>query len=104
MNNIIKSIYEKTLLVKHKRILIKWAKLHIGTIGNERADSLTRSALENDEYDEELLITYPISLVKRYFRNKIINDWQIYWQTSEKGRDTYNDIKKSVLNIYVKIK
>ena len=104
MNSIIKSIYEKSFLVKHKRILIKWTKSHIGTIGNERADSLARSVSENDEYDKELLITYPISLIKRYFSNKIINDWQIYWQTSEKGRDTYNDIKKSVLNIYVKIK
>ena len=82
--------------MKNKFLYIKWVKTHVGIYGNERADSLAKQVLEeNDEfYDHELDIPYPISYLKKNISKKIDTDWQEHWDNSEKGRDTYKIIKK----------
>lgn len=85
-----------TLLNNHPHIYLNigWIKAHVGLEGNERADKLAKSVIQDNIYDYEIAIPYPISIVKHHFNNKAIQDWQTHWNTSEKGRDTYGIIKK----------
>lgn len=73
-----------------------WTRAHIGTVGNERADSLAKLAIESENSDITAIIPYPISLVKRIGRDTMIKEWQQDWSSSENrnGRDTYRVIKK----------
>ena len=79
--------------LQNKIIFIKWIKAHVGTKGNERADQLAKEVIIH-KYDKILDIKYPKSLLKRFFKNKIQDEWQLSWENSDKGRNTFEIINK----------
>lgn len=93
-NKIIFDIYGLLHQNPEKFIQIAWIKAHAGIDGNERADQLAKSVLLDNQFDEYIDVLYPVSLVNRHFKNKLLTDWQEYWSTSDKGRDTYEVLNK----------
>lgn len=94
INEIIKDIFDNMIQYSGKCITIGWTRAHVGNPGNERADELAKSAINDNQVDIIDKQKFPISLVKRYCRDKSLADWQIYWKNSKKGRETYDVIKK----------
>lgn len=50
-NAILKVIFKKLRLKKQKNIYLVWIKAHVGLEGNERADGLAKSVIEDDDYN-----------------------------------------------------
>lgn len=94
VNNIVKEIFDMLIQNARKRITVGWTRAHIGNIGNERADELAKSAINENESDLVDIQNFPISLIKKFCREKAILDWQSYWEQSGKGRDTYSVMKR----------
>ncbi|KAG8174076.1 hypothetical protein JTE90_005168 [Oedothorax gibbosus] len=72
-----------------KHVNLIWTKAHVGTFGNEAADSVAGDAIELGD-DHRLGI--PISYIKRHLKNQILPDWQREWDSTDKGRITHNII------------
>lgn len=64
----------------------------MGTEGNERADDLAKTATTLNIPVKE--IPFSTSIIKSYFKKKILLDWQHSWTHSNKGRDTYDILNK----------
>lgn len=69
-------------------IHIAWTRAHVGTYGNERADSLAKDATLSLQSLNTVKI--PISFLKSTFHENLINSWQNYWSTEETGRRTFS--------------
>lgn len=93
-NCIVRDIFLMLQQSANKFLEISWTKAHIGTLGNERADCLAKSVIIEDNYDIYEDLQYPISVINRYNKMKIVQDWQNDWKRSEKGRDTYMILNK----------
>lgn len=50
----------------------------MGYYGNEKADQLAKSVIEKEEFDLEENLPFPISLIKRYCREKALENWQVH--------------------------
>ena len=101
-NEIIKEIFTEMIINPTKSIYVAWIKAHIGTFGNERADTLAKEVIENNTFNLSLKIPFPISLIKKNKRDNILKSWQNYWENSDRGRDTYNVIKNVSLDYLCK--
>lgn len=66
---------------------IKWVKAHVGTVGNERADELAKSAAA-DITLPELQIPWPRTLLKSKLKSAIMEEWQYIWTHHADGRIT----------------
>lgn len=93
-NKIIRQIYNELLNLPQKQITLTWIKAHKGTKGNERADQLAKNAILLNDYEEKVQLPFPESLVKKFFKDKILTDWQAIWKNSQKGRETYKILDK----------
>jgi len=92
----------------NRKIHLSWIKAHVGHLGNEIADTLAGDSVELAR--DSVTIPYPISIINNYIKNQLINNWQFYWDSSEKGMYTKGIIsevdlniqfKNSILNIFV---
>lgn len=70
----------------NKHYIFNWTKAHIGQTSNELADILAKFSLLLPT-----ITTYPlpITIVKKHFKNQLLQDWQYRWDNSLKGRATY---------------
>lgn len=80
------------------RICMAHVKAHIGIAGNERADTLAKEATKN--FCQPLELPLPPSYIKKILKNKILPEWQHYWDNSEKGEHTYKLIQKVSYKLY----
>ncbi|GBN08431.1 hypothetical protein AVEN_128653-1 [Araneus ventricosus] len=78
------------------RINLKWVKAHEGTMGNERADFLAKSAIDKEEID--ICFGETKSEIKLLAKNKMIQCWQDRWNSSKKGKVTRSFFSKVCLN------
>lgn len=78
----------QTTLNSNKRFFLQWVKAHAGILGNERADVLANEKVRVPDQDP-LLIKQPKSNVKHILHTRLIREWQIEWDASTVGRDTY---------------
>lgn len=84
----------KSLQKNKKEISISWTKSHIGTIGNEIADTLAKRAANSIYNIPKLFHPIPPSYIKRKLTKEALEKWQTSWDEDTKGRFTYNLIKK----------
>ena len=68
-------------------IKLCWTRAHVGNVGNECADKLAKSAL--NIFWPNYKLQLPFSYFKLLIRKDLINEWQEYWNNSDKGRITY---------------
>lgn len=71
---------------------------HKVNFGNEKAVELAKLATDTNNFDIVENLPYPISLLKKKLQDSVFKELQEYWKNSEKGRDTYNVIKKVDIN------
>ncbi|KAG8175586.1 hypothetical protein JTE90_018879 [Oedothorax gibbosus] len=97
------SLYPRSPIIKQikescydplKHVNLIWTKAHVGTFGNEVADSIAGAAIE---LGDDHRLGLPKSYIKRHLKDQLMADWQREWDSSEKGRLTYN-IVNSVTN------
>lgn len=93
-DDILYNIFTNLRLLQNKIIHVGWVKAHVGIAGNERADELAKSVILENKYDKEIDLPVPLSLVKKFLKDKLKQDWQTHWDQSTKGRDTYRIIRK----------
>lgn len=93
-NEIIREIFEEVIKNNRKSIYIGWTRAHVGTLGNERADTLAKEAIDKENADIYENEKYPISVIKKYCKDNCIKEWQEYWKNTPKGSDTYLILKK----------
>ncbi|GBO35083.1 Putative protein in type-1 retrotransposable element R1DM [Araneus ventricosus] len=74
----------KNLLRKSDHVKLFWVKAHVGTYGNEFADSLAKRATERDDIDH--VVPMPKSSIKYKMRESLIKDWQDRWKFSRNAR------------------
>lgn len=86
----------------NKELRIGWIKAHIGLEGNERADTLAKSAISMEELVAEDDIKFSNRIVKKYYEKISMIEWQHDWEREDTGRDTYNVIKKVSLDYLCK--
>lgn len=77
-----------------KYFIFQWTRAHVGTIGNEIADSLARKAAKSVINIKFKFIPYPASYFKHKVKCKILQDWQTIWDEADRGRYTYNLLPK----------
>lgn len=92
-NDLIKEIYTIIATYTRKQVILGWIKAHAGNDGNERADQLAKQAIYSEQADITENLPYPLSLLKYYYKNKELKEWQENWNDSPDGRDTYGIIK-----------
>ena len=68
-----------------------WCKGHSNIIGNELADYFARQSVLQCP-NNSIICRVPLSYIKLAVRSKSKSDWLSRWQTSEKGRDTFQFI------------
>lgn len=93
-NDIIKNIFDLMINNLNKTVYASWVKAHVGLCGNERADCLAKEAISGGDYVDMPFIKFPKSCLKNWLNNKVLEDWQSYWNGSDKGRDTSRVINK----------
>ena len=64
-----------------------WVKAHVGILGNELADILTKDAATNLDI-AECYNKVPKSVVKRELEDRSVDKWQRDWYQSTKGKIT----------------
>ncbi|GBN58468.1 hypothetical protein AVEN_187346-1 [Araneus ventricosus] len=74
----------KSLLRKFNQVKLFWVKAHVGTYGNEVADSLAKCATEKDSVDH--VVPLPKSWIKTKLKEFLIRDWQDRWDSSRNAR------------------
>lgn len=55
---------------------------------------LAKGVILQDKADQFLRVPYPTSMFRRYFREKMLGEWQESWSSTEKGRHTYSILNK----------
>lgn len=93
-NSIVFNIFEVLYNNPHILFSFGWVRAHVGTEGNERADSLAKSVITGNIYNEEINLPIPMSYIKNYYTKQSLIDWQSSWSNSEKGRHTYEIIRR----------
>ena len=68
-----------------------WCKGHSNIIGNELADYFARQSVLQCQNNSNIC-KVPLSYIKSAVRSKSKTDWLSRWQTSEKGRETFQFI------------
>lgn len=66
-NSIITHIYQQLLKHPDKQVYVQWTRAHVGTEGNERADSIAKQAITNNLYDDLIHLSFPLSVVRNFF-------------------------------------
>lgn len=82
---------------QHKITKLAHVSAHIGIKGNELADKLAKEAINQSH---KINLPVPPSHVKSVLKNKILQNWQLYWDNSIKGRHTHNLIPKVTNKLY----
>ncbi|GBL77101.1 hypothetical protein AVEN_12743-1 [Araneus ventricosus] len=75
------------LLHSHPHIRVSWIKVHVGYIGNEKADRLAKEAAETENFPETPL-ELPESFIKTFRRQKMMSTWKMTWDDEDTGRLT----------------
>ncbi|GBM19472.1 hypothetical protein AVEN_259373-1 [Araneus ventricosus] len=84
----------QTLLLSHKHIHLRRLKAHVGYLGNECADQLSKKAITKDD---PFLLPKPLSCLKYEIKSAALSIWQDNWDKGETGRSTH-DIVPGVSN------
>ncbi|KAG8179205.1 hypothetical protein JTE90_004033 [Oedothorax gibbosus] len=93
---IVKSI-QRTLQTTKTRYTMQWIKAHNNTLGNERADTLAKLAVKNEDIPKTKL-PKPLSHLKKTLRDISIINWQTQWTEEGEGRRLHSYIHKVDLN------
>lgn len=102
-NIIIREIQEEIRKCMNK-VVLHWVKAHIGIQYNEEADLLAKEATLEETIHVDLGLTR--RQVKNLLNNEMMKEWQVSWDTSEKGRRTQQLIprvsrKRCIADFYV---
>ncbi|GBM18366.1 hypothetical protein AVEN_72717-1 [Araneus ventricosus] len=70
-----------------------WIRVHLGHLGNEKADELAKEAITSTEAE---VFTFPLSRssTKQDLKQRALAKWQRSWDDGINGRSTYEIIKK----------
>lgn len=93
-NEITLQIFNRLLSSPNKEVTVGWIRAHVGHIGNERADTLAKEAINPQVADRSLTIRYPRSIMNSYCRDQLVKAWQQSWMVSDKGRETHRFVNK----------
>ncbi|GBN85727.1 hypothetical protein AVEN_187365-1 [Araneus ventricosus] len=74
-------------LLQAQHIRLGWIRAHVGHIGNEMAETLAKSAIEDEEVPQ-YLIPLPRSSAKKLLRDRALAKWKGFWRKHEYGRST----------------
>ncbi|GBN73940.1 hypothetical protein AVEN_22501-1 [Araneus ventricosus] len=85
------------IAARGKWIRIHWVKAHVGISGNERADSLAKSATERATIDFKCLLSK--ATLGRLIRSELLSTWQVRWGRSKNGRHTFKYFPKVGLKV-----
>lgn len=92
-NTIVKNIFDLLIKNKDKSVYLGWIKALVRLLGNERADELAKSAI-NDETVQIIDVDFPTLIVKRYCKQLVLSNWQESSINADVGRDTYQIFNK----------
>jgi ribonuclease HI len=67
----------------HKEVFLCWVPSHVGVPGNERADSLARSAIDNEVRS---FIPLPRCDLRRYFQRVVWHKWYEDWENTNRNK------------------
>ena len=91
------------LLAENNKVELKWTRAHVGTFGNELADSLAKSGSLRSDMEEIPLLesTPPLSLAEIKSRTKefTYDQWQFEWDNCPDCFHTWRMIPKVKSNI-----
>ncbi|GIY52246.1 uncharacterized protein CEXT_417141 [Caerostris extrusa] len=68
-------------------IKFMWTRVHVGTAGNEAADAYAKMSTDKNTIDCHFALA--ISLLKHLLLKDILQQWQVYWNSSLKGRAVF---------------
>ncbi|KFM80483.1 Hypothetical protein in type-1 retrotransposable element R1DM, partial [Stegodyphus mimosarum] len=88
--NGIKDLYRQAITTQ--TVKFKWIKAHVGHHGNELADDRAKRATLKEEVD--FCLPTPKARFTRRLRDLLLREWQTRWESSEKGRHTFQFINK----------
>jgi hypothetical protein len=82
---IVRQILQQVKALRKRRIKVRlhWIPGHSGNKGNETADLLAKQAVNAEEHHE---FRHLVSAHRRRSHQKIQNEWQHEWGTSQKGK------------------
>lgn len=73
-------------------IQLYWTRAHVGDQGNEEVDTLAKQVTDKENVEVEF---YPTKYqLKKTLNYKYIDKWQSEWDSSNKGRLSWNYIKE----------
>ncbi|GBL75913.1 hypothetical protein AVEN_234250-1 [Araneus ventricosus] len=75
------------LLLSHKHIHLRWFKVHVGYLGNECADQLTKEAITKGD---PFFLLKLFSYLKFQIWSVALSIWQDNWDNGETGRSTHD--------------
>lgn len=79
--------------LNYLKIDLYWTKAHVGDVGNEEADEMAKEATTKVNIDTKFQNTRYQIRVQLDAKYKEI--WNARWESSIKGRETWNYIKKT---------
>ncbi|GBL84039.1 hypothetical protein AVEN_100899-1 [Araneus ventricosus] len=84
------------ILLDHPKINVTWVKEHVRNFGNEKADQLAKTAMQNGQSYTDIKL--PKSFIKILLRKAMVKKWQVYWNEGGTGRSVFNIIPKVCLH------
>ncbi|GBN71478.1 hypothetical protein AVEN_85917-1 [Araneus ventricosus] len=83
--------YFQTLLLSHKHIHLRWPKAHVGYLGYECADQLSKEAITKGD---PFFLPKPLSYLKSDIRSAALSIWQDNWYNGETGRSSHDIVHR----------
>ncbi|GBM36484.1 hypothetical protein AVEN_249676-1 [Araneus ventricosus] len=81
----------QTFLLSHKHIHLRCLKAHVGYLGNECADQLTKEAITKGD---PFFLPKKLSYLKSEIRSAALSIWRDNWDNGETGHSTHDIVSR----------
>lgn len=99
-NTIAYQIRKTILDSPDKTFTFSWVKAHANNIGNERADSLAKSPLiDQNTISTPIIFPFPPSYLNNLLRSDLLAEWKELWHEDPRGLYTFNFFQSPDLSL-----